>query len=324
MRAPAEGDSGLVAIEQIQAAAARLQGVAVTSRVVRSQLGSAGGPVNLKCECDQPVGSFKIRGAYNCISRLSPEQRQAGVITYSSGNHGQAVAHAAGMLGLPATVVMPNHAPTIKIDGVKRRGGTVVFGGPTSGTRREKAEEIAAQRGLTIVPPFDHPDVIAGQGTCTLEVLSQVPDIRTLLVPVGGGGLLAGACTVIAALRPEVTVVAVEPEGAAKLSAALAQGCPTPLQSATSIADGLLPLEIGSLTWRHIEPVLSGVVRVSDEEIRQAVRLLHETTGIRAEPSGAATVAALLKGAVEYPAETVAIISGGNVNDDLFDSMVNQ
>jgi threonine dehydratase len=243
------------------------------------------------------------------------------VITYSSGNHGQAVAFAARHLGCRAVVVMPDHAPSIKVEGVKRLGGEVVFGGTTSQTRKALAESMAAEAGMVIIPPFDHPDVIAGQATCTLEILEQCPDIGTLVVPVGGGGLLAGACTVVATLRPAIRVVAVEPVGAAKLSAALAAGRPVSLQNAKSLADGLLPLSIGDLTFSIIRPVVADVALVDDEQLAMAVRALHGA-GLRVEPSGAATTAALLAGAVEVVGPVVAIVSGGNVDDAVFHQLV--
>jgi threonine dehydratase len=314
---------GVVSIDDVRRAADRLAGVAVhTPLVAAPELSEAtGANTLLKCEQEQPVGAFKMRGACNAIAALSPDARAAGVITYSSGNHGQAVAYAGHRLGCRAVVAMPDHAPRIKVEGVKRWGGEVVSGGSTSASRRQVAEQMAQEQGLTIVPPFDHPDVIAGQATCTLEILAAVPDLRTLVVPVGGGGLLAGACTVVAALAPEVQVVAVEPVGAAKLGAALAAGRPVSLQNATSLADGLLPLSIGELTFPIIAPVLHRVVQVTDEDLVEAVRLLHRQ-GLRVEPSGAATSAALLAGDIEVGGTTVAIISGGNVDDEVFQTLV--
>ncbi len=312
-----------VSLEAVRQAARRLEGVAVrTSLVEWSPLSQQLGVTTyLKCEQEQPVGAFKARGAYNAIALLTPAERAAGVITYSSGNHGQAVAFAARRLGCRAVVVMPDHAPGIKVEGVKRLGGEVVFGGATSRTRQERAESIAAEQGLVIIPPFDHPDIVAGQATCTLEILEQCPAIGTLVVPVGGGGLLAGACTVVAALRPEIRVVAVEPVGAAKLSAALAAGHPVSLHNAKSLADGLLPLSIGTLTFSIIQPVVADVALVDDEQLAGAVRALHGT-GLRVEPSGAATTAALLAGAVTVDGPVVAIVSGGNVDDAVFHQLV--
>jgi threonine dehydratase len=204
----------IVSLESVREAARGLEGVAVRTPLIAAPALArlAGESVALKAEHLQPVGAFKIRGAFTAISRLSAADRAAGVITYSSGNHGQAVAYAAARLGTHAIVVMPDHAPAIKIEGVKRHGGEVRMGGPTSATRREKAETIAQAEGLTIIPPFDDPNVIAGQATCSLEILEQAPDVETLIVPVGGGGLLAGACIAVAALkRPAARCPSSEP-----------------------------------------------------------------------------------------------------------------
>jgi threonine dehydratase len=313
-----------VSLESVREAARGLEGVAVRTPLIDAPVLArvVGAPVALKGEHLQPVSAFKIRGAYTAISRLSAADRARGVITYSSGNHGQAVAYAAARLGIRAIVVMPDHAPAIKVDGVKRHGGEVRMGGPTSATRREKAEAIAQSEGLTIIPPFDDLDVIAGQATCSLEILEQAPDVTTLLVPVGGGGLLAGACIVVAALRPDIRVVGVEPAGAAKLAAAMAAGRPVPLDRTESIADGLLPLAIGSLTFPIIRPVVADTVQVTDAQISEAVRVLSRECGVRAEPSGAATAAAILSGTVQPAGPTVAIVSGGNVDPTLFQRLV--
>ena len=314
----------IVSLESVRAAARGLEGVAIRTPLIDAPALTrlVGKPVALKGEHLQPVGAFKIRGAYTAMSRLPAADRAAGVITYSSGNHGQAVAYAAARLGIRAVVVMPEHAPAIKVDGVKRHGGEVRMGGPTSTTRREKAETIAEAEGLTIIPPFDDLNVIAGQATCGLEILEQAPDVETLVVPVGGGGLLAGACIVVAALKPDIHVIGVEPSGAAKLAAAMASGGPVPLEQTESIADGLLPLAIGSLTFPIIRQVVRETVQISDAEITEAVRFLSRECGVRAEPSGAATTAALLTGAIRPSGPTVAIVSGGNVDPILFQRLV--
>jgi len=311
-------------LESVRDAARALDGVAVRTPLIAvpSLERATGGRVALKGEHLQPVGAFKIRGAYTAIARLPEVDRAAGVITYSSGNHGQAVAYAAARLGTRAVVVMPDHAPAIKVDGVKQHGGEVRWGGPTSTTRRAKAEAFARAEGLTIIPPFDDPEVITGQATCGLEILEQAPDVETILVPVGGGGLLAGTCLVVAALRPHVHVIGVEPSGAAKLSAAMAAGEPVSLERAESIADGLLPLAIGSLTFPIIRPVVHHTIQVGDDQIASAVRFLWRECGVRAEPSGAATTAALLTGEVRSRGPTVAIVSGGNIDPTRFQQLV--
>ncbi len=314
-----------VSIESIRDAAALLEGV-----IVRTPLREApalseqlGVKVLLKCENLQPVGAFKLRGAYTAIARLAPEVRARGVITYSSGNHGLAVTYAADLLGIRAVIVMPETAPRVKVEGVKKKGGEVVFAGTTSADRKRKAEEIVAAEGLVMIPPFEHADVIAGQGTCGLEILEQCPDVRTILVPVGGGGLLAGIATAIGALNPSVRVIGVEPIGAAKLTAALAAGHPVTLDSTRSLADGLMPLALGNLPYAQIRGIVTESALVTDEELAGAVRYLHEDVKLHTEPSGAATTAALMANKIS-PLEgpVVAVVSGGNVDPDLFGRLV--
>ena len=259
------------------------------------------------------MGAFKMRGACNFLAQLPPDARAAGVITYSSGNHGQAVALAARRFGLPSVVVMPETAPRVKVDGVRRYGGDVIFAGTTSVDRKTRAEAEAAARGLTIVPPFDHPWIIAGAGTCGLEIVEQYPGVSAVYAPIGGGGLLSGISTAIKALRPAVRVVGVEPAGAARMSASRAAGRPVRLEKTASIADGLLVLQPGTLTFAHIQAFVDEIVTVEDDEIVGAMRWLHEEAQILAEPSGAASVAAVLKAGALVDEGTVAVISGGNV-----------
>jgi threonine dehydratase len=306
-------------LQEMRAAAQALQGVAVRTPLQPvPALGQLTGvPVALKCEHLQPIGAFKIRGAYTAISRIPPEIRHRGVITYSSGNHGQAVAFAAGRLGIRAVVVMPERAPAIKVEGVRRLGGTVVIEGNSSQERYVKARQIAAEEGLTMVPPFESLDVIAGQGTCGLEILEDSPDVETILVPVGGGGLIAGIAAAVAAIRPEVEVIGVEPAGAPKLSRALEAGHPVTLEHTESIADGLLPLSIGKIPFGILSGVVRTVVQVTEAEIVAGLRFLHQEVGLPAEPSGAVTTAALLAGRVRPGGPTVAVLSGGNVDPAL-------
>ena len=263
------------------------------------------------------MGAFKIRGAFNMIAQLSAEARAAGVITYSSGNHGQAVALAAQRLGMTAVVVMPETAPRIKVDGVRRYGGEVMFAGTTSLDRKARAESEMAARGLTMVPPFDHPWIIAGAGTCGLEMLEQCPALSTVFVPVGGGGLISGVATAIKRTRPDVRVIGVEPAGAPKMSASRAAGHPVTLDRTSSIADGLLALRPGDLTFAHVRAFVDEVVTVTDAEIAGAVRWLFREADLTAEPSGAASVAAALRADV-IGQGTVAIVSGGNVQPEDF------
>lgn len=313
-----------VTIEDVHRAAAAIEGVAVRTPLVEVPALAAitGHSVALKCEQLQPIGAFKVRGAYNAIQRIPEAVRARGVITYSSGNHGQAVAWAARRMGVRAVIVMPENAPQIKVAGVRKLGGEVVFAGTRSVDRRVKAEEICAAEGLAMIPPFDHPDVIAGQGTCGLEILEQWPHVDTILVPVGGGGLLAGICVAVSGTHPETRVVAVEPEGAAKLTAAMRAGKPETLPSTASLADGLLTLAVGEMTFPLIRPVVHEVVTVSDDEITLAMRFLLRELGLRVEPSGAATTAALLAGRVRPRGPAVVVVSGGNVDEELFDRLV--
>ena len=310
--------SSLVALSDIEAAAVRIRDVAVRTPLIEvaPEDGRHSTPpvtIGLKCENFQPMGAFKIRGAYNMIASLSPDLRSAGVITYSSGNHGQAVALAARRLGIPAVVVMPETAPGVKVDGVRRYGGEVILAGTTSVDRRTRAEAEASARGLTIVPPFEHPWIIAGAGTCGLEILDAQPDVTSVYVPVGGGGLISGVAAALRGRRSNARIVGVEPAGAPKMSASLGAGHPVRLERTSSIADGLLPLQPGDLTFAHVQALVDDVVTVDDEAIAGAVRWLFREARIVAEPSGAATVAAVLK-SEPRDGRTVAVISGGNIS----------
>ncbi len=285
--------------------------------------------VGLKCEQLQPTGAFKIRGAYTAVSRVASDGQAGGVVTQSSGNHGQAVAFAAQRFGLRAVVVMPSSTPRVKVAGVERHGGTVVFAGATrSSEQLRRAQEIARNEGLVMIPPYDHPDVIAGQGTVGLEILEQRPDVRTIVVPVSGGGLLAGIALAVESMAPHVRVIGVEPSGAAKLSAALADGAPHTLDATASIADGLLTRSIGTVTFPILRRVVREAIRVSEDDIRAAVRFLHHEAGVSAEPSGAVGVAALLAGHLARLSDApcsgplVAVVTGGNVDPDLFADLV--
>ena len=308
-------------LEDIRDAARTLQGVAIRTPL-RSVPGRGGSSFLLKCEQLQPIGAFKLRGAYTAVARLG-ERRRGGVVTSSSGNHGLALAWSARSFGIRAVVVMPESAADVKVNAVREQGGEVVFAGWTrSPEQMERAEAIARDEGLALVPPFDHPDVIAGQATCGLEILEDAPDVTTLVVPVGGGGLLAGICAAVAALKPAVRVVGVEPEGAAKLTAALAAGAPVALAGTDSIADGLLTRSIGRLTWAVLSPVVREAVQVSDLEIGEGMRHLYERARLSVEPSGAVTTAALLAGRIPAEGIVVAVATGGNVDPAVFQRLV--
>jgi threo-3-hydroxy-L-aspartate ammonia-lyase len=313
-----------VSLDDIRAARERIKGIArVTPMIDVSAI--AGRPLFLKCENMQPGGAFKIRGAYNMISQLSPADRERGVITYSSGNHGQAVAISARALGAPAVVVMPTTAPSVKVEGARGFGAEVVFAGTTTIHRRAKAEEIAAERGLTMVPPFDHEWIIAGQGTLGLEILEQCPDVKTVLAPIGGGGLVSGVAAAVKQARPDVAVVGVEPAGAASMKSSIDAGQIQTLEKVQSIADGLMAVRPGDLNFAHVRKFVDRLETLSDDEIAGAMRWLVREAKLVVEPSGAVTVAAALRGRDNYPAEplpyappVVAIISGGNLDPSVF------
>ena len=308
----------LVTIDEVRAAAVRVAGVAPETPLVAVGPAAPGAhPFALKCEHLGPIGAFKLRGAYNLIAQLTPHQFKAGVITYSSGNHGQAVARSAQLLGIRAVVVMPTHAPAIKVEKTRAYGAEVILEGTTSLDRMARAEAEAGARGLTMVPPFDDPRTIAGAGTVALEILARVPELRAVFVPVGGGGLVSGVAVVVKALRPEAAVIGVEPEGAACMTASLVAGSPVTLPGTASIADGLLPVRPGDLTFLHVASLVNEVRTVTDSSIVKAMRWVYDATGMQVEPSGAVSVAAALAAG---PAETgvVAVVSGGNVDSDVF------
>jgi len=317
-------DAPLVTLAAIEAAAVALRGV-----IVRTPLVPFGPPETryfLKAESLQPIGAFKIRGAYAAIAALAPDDLARGVITYSSGNHAQGVARAARLLGAPAVVVMPSDAPAVKRDRVAADGAQIVVVGTAADERQEVAEEIAARRGLTIIPPFDDDRIIAGQGTIGLELIEDLPDLAVVLVPVGGGGLASGVATAIRALRPAVRVIGVEPELAADARESLAAGqivrWPAELASRT-IADGTRTQALGKRTFAHLRAYLDSVVAVSELEIAAAVRLAAERSRLVVEPSGALGVAALAfharaLGLGSAGGPVVAIVSGGNVDPERY------
>ena len=321
--------AALVTLEQIRAARDRIAPVArVTPLLDESE--AAGRPLFLKCESLQPGGAFKIRGAYNMVAQLAPDERRRGVVTYSSGNHGQAMALAARELGAPAVVVMPTTAPAIKIEGAKRFGAEVILEGTTSADRRVRAEAEAASRGLTMVPPFDHEWIIAGQGTAGLEILEQRPDVAAVVVPIGGGGLIAGVAAAIKLTNPAIRVIGVEPDGAAAMKASVEAGHPVTLPKTHSIADGLMPVRPGDLTFAHVQAFVDAVVTVDDTSIARAVLWTLTQARIVAEPSGAATVAAVLTGGIEGAlpgapeGPVVAIVSGGNIGIERIGGLINE
>jgi threonine dehydratase len=305
----------MITIDDLRAAATLLRGVAVRTPLLPSEALSAdlGVAAFLKPEMLQRGGAFKFRGAYNYVSRMEPSVRARGVIAPSSGNHAQAVALAAQLYGVPCTVVMPTNVTEPKRAGAARYGATVELAGTTTADRYNRALEIAAASGATLVPPYDDALIIAGQGTAGLEIIDDLPTVGTVVVPVGGGGLSAGVAAAVKLLSPSTRVVGVEPASAAKLTAARAAGVPTRIDKADSIADGLLAVQVGTLNFAHHEAYLDEVVTVSDELIRCAMRFLLDRAKLVTEPSGAVTVAALLDMPRLAVGSTVAVLSGGNV-----------
>lgn len=297
--------------------------VARTARVtplLRSEtLGARlGHPLALKCENLQVGGAFKIRGATNFLARLDPADSARGVITYSSGNHAIALAIAARAAGAPAVVVMPENAPDVKMERVRALGAVVHLKGTTSPERRSLAEEIQKRRRLTMVPPFDHPFIVAGQASCGVEIIEQMPDVGAILVPVGGGGLLSGIALAAGYHRASIRVIGVEPEGAAAMAASLRAGAPVSIPSPRSIADGLLPSRPGDLNVDIARRFVSDVVTVGDDAIREAAEWLLRTEHLLVEWSGAAALAALLSGRAKTGGvPTAVVLSGGNIDPAL-------
>ena len=276
----------------------------------------------LKTENLQPIGAFKLRGAYNKIASLSKEERQRGVISYSSGNHAQGVAYAARALGVKAVIVMPSNAPKIKREATASLGAEIVVVGPASSERQAKAEELAAQHGYVIVPPYNDEKIIAGQGTMGLEILEDLPEVETVLIPVGGGGMISGVATAIKLSKPAVKIIGAEPALAADAQASLRAGKIVQLTAdevTRTVADGLRTQSIGPINFEHMRLYVDDIVSVAEDEIREAMRLLVANPKTVAEPSGAVAVAAFLFHRNELPRTklNVAIISGGNIEPQM-------
>jgi threonine dehydratase len=311
----------LVSLDRIRFASERIRGVAVRTPLLPWEE-----DVWLKPESLQPVGAFKMRGAYFRLSTLTDAERAAGVITYSSGNHAQAVARAARLLGITAVIVMPEDAPSLKVDRVRADGAELILAAPGNDARRALAEQLAVQRSLTLVPPYDDPEIIAGQGTCGLEIVEDLPDAAEVIVPVSGGGLISGIAAAVRALRPDARIIGVEPEDAADARESLAAGeirtWPTERTHRT-IADGLRVNRIGDLPWAHIQALVDEIVTVSDAQMRDAIRQLALRARLVVEPSGAASMAAHLTGAAgQVRGPRVIVLSGGNIDPDLYRSIL--
>jgi threonine dehydratase len=311
-------DLPLVALSDLEAAARVLAPVAVRTPILPADAitDRVGQPVSIKPEMLQRGGAFKFRGAYNFLANMEPDVRARGVIAPSSGNHAQAVALAAKLFGVPATVVMPTTVTPAKRAGAERLGARIELAGTTTADRLERAEELMRAEGLTLVPPYDHPLIIAGQGTVGLEIAADLPNVDAVLVPVGGGGFSAGVAAAIKLRLPNARVIGVEPTGAAKLSRAREAGRPVKIDHAGGLADGLLAVQIGSVTFAHHQRYLDDVVTVDDDALRGAMRLLLDRMKLVVEPSGAITVAALLERRFVPRGPTVAVLSGGNIEWD--------
>jgi len=318
----------MVTLADIRKAQSRLTGVAVLTTLIESHIHQNGTAPDdarklyLKPENLQPIGAFKLRGAYNKIASFTPEERARGVITYSSGNHAQGVAYAARALGAKAVVVMPRNAPALKREATQALGAEIVLVGPGSNERKQRAEELAAQHGYAIVPPYDDEQIIAGQGTMGLEILADLPDVETVIVPVGGGGMISGIATAIKLSKPSVKMIGAEPELAADAQTSLRAGKISQFsaeQVTSTIADGLRTQSIGAINFEHMRQYVDDIVTVSEEDIRQAMRRLATNPKTIAEPSGAVAVAAFLFHRDQLPRTklNVAVISGGNIEPQM-------
>jgi threonine dehydratase len=317
----------MIGLTEIEDAQLRLRGITARTQLIEFKL-RAEDPrrLFLKPENQQPIGAFKLRGAYNKIASLSEGDRTRGVITYSSGNHAQGVAYAARALGVKAVIVMPENAPAIKREATAALGAEIVLVGPSSVERQLKAEELAAQHGFVIVPPFNDEQIIAGQGTIGLEILEDLRDVETVLAPVGGGGMISGVATAIKLSRPSVKVIGVEPELAADAQASLRAGkiVEFPAREVSqTIADGLRTQSIGPINFEHIRRYVDDIVTVTEDEIREAVRLLAANPATVAEPSGAVAVAGFLFHRDKLPKTkiNVAVISGGNIDPEMLEEL---
>ncbi|HKT01278.1 MAG TPA: threonine ammonia-lyase [Rugosimonospora sp.] len=306
----------LVTLDEIEAARTLLAGVVRRTPLepCRPLTARLSGPTWLKCENVQRAGSFKVRGAYVRIARLTPEQRAAGVVAASAGNHAQGVALAAGLLGAAATVFMPVGAPLPKLAATKGYGARVELAGESVDETLVAAQEFAEKTGAVFIHPFDHRDVIAGQGTVALEILEQCPEVETIVAGVGGGGLISGVAAAAKAIKPGVRVVGVQAAGAAAYPPSLAAGHPVRLERCATIADGVAVGRPGDLTFAHVSKLVDEIVTVGEEDISRALLMLMERCKLVVEPAGGVAVAALLSGLVPVSTPAVVVLSGGNID----------
>jgi threonine dehydratase len=325
----------MITLSDLHSAQSRLHGITTRTRLIEfnhddrvpdvsrpsRDMGTLADPARrlfLKPENQQPIGAFKLRGAYNKIASLSDAERKRGVISYSSGNHAQGVAYAARSLNVKAVIVMPNNAPAIKREATAKLGAEIVLVGPGSDERKNKAEELAAQHGYIVVPPYNDEKIIAGQGTIGLEILEDLPQVEAVFAPVGGGGLISGVAAAIKLTRPEIQVIGVEPELAADAQASLRAGKIVQFpaeQVSRTIADGLRTQSVGPINFEHMQCFVDAIVTVSENEIHQALKLLAANPETIAEPSGAVATAGFIFRSEQLPKAklNVAIISGGNI-----------
>ena len=311
----------MVTIDDIRSAASRIRAFVVRTPLVPALWADDDRPLWIKPESLQPIGAFKVRGAFNAIGNLDESVRTRGVVAYSSGNHAQAVAYAAAIFGIPAHIVMPKETPNVKVEATRGHGAEVVLCGP--GERERVAAELVEETGGVLVPPFDHPDIIAGQGTIGLEIAEDLPAVDNVVVPVSGGGLASGIGTAIKALCPQARVFGVEPELAADAAEGMAQGhrVDWPIEDRNrTIADGLRS-QPSELTFAHLQKVLDGMITVTEDEIRSAVRELADKSHLISEPSGAVALAAYRRGETP-PGRTVMILSGGNIEPILLNEIL--
>jgi threonine dehydratase len=317
----------LVSYKDIRDAQERIRGVAVHTPLIRLQIPNSPGTVFVKAEGLQPIGSFKLRGAYNKIAQLSEDERGRGVITYSSGNHAQGVAYAARALGAKAVIVMPSNAPAVKKAATAALGAEIVEVGPASSDRKSKAEELEAKFGYVMVPPYDDPAIIAGQGTCGLEILEDLPEVDLVLSPVSGGGLLSGVATAIKLIKPDVRVFGIEPALAADAQESFRGGklVSWPAEMTTrTMADGLRTQSLGDLNFEHVRAYVDDIITVKEDEIAEAMRVLLYQARLTPEPSGAVTTAAMLFHLEQLLPfrNAVVIMSGGNVEPQVLKRVV--
>jgi threonine dehydratase len=316
----------MITLSDLHSAQSLLQGITVHTRLIELDHPDKNRQLFLKPENQQPIGAFKLRGAYNKIASLSEQERQKGVITYSSGNHAQGVAYAARALKIKAVIVMPNNAPQIKREATAKLGAEIVLVGPGSDERKAKAEDLAAAHGYIVVPPYNDEKIIAGQGTIAFEILEDLPEVETILSPVGGGGLISGVAAAIKLTQPKVKVIGVEPDLAADAQASLRAGKIVQFpaeQVSRTVADGLRTQSIGDINFEHIRAYVDDIITVTEDEIRKAMKLLAANPQTIAEPSGAVATAGFLFHGAQLPntQHNVAIISGGNIEPLMLESL---